>query len=263
MDANKPDLGEEDEQTKRRYPPNATVRTSTEVPSPLSASRRSSLDSQVSGFATDADVDLLPLDMDATADGYRRRRAQLMGGYQNGSARGKQREKRPSRRQQRQGIRAPNEDRKHAVYSSDDGHTSDLSSISASDDVELSRLTAEDSSMEDEETGLTKKDRSHRKRRRRKTTQLDERIAGSARSSKQEQKLADRNVLKALIINALLIASWYLFSLSISIVSWISTAESVDFDLDFSTTSGCFLPNTWTSISLFLRPACTCLYNSA
>ena len=103
------------------------------------------------------------------------------------------------------------------AYSSDDD--SDFSSMSTSDGYELGRLPADDVCTDDEETGLTKKTKEHRKRKRRKATQLDERIAGTVKTSKQEQKAANWNVLKAVIINVLLIASWYLFSLSISMVS--------------------------------------------
>ena len=214
MDADKQDQREEDEQIQYKSPTVPFLRPAQEGRSPSI----SSLDSQDSDIGTNADVDLLSPDMDGTGDGYRRRRAQLMDGYRNGSAKGKRYGRRNSRRRRRDASGNPDEEHKHKAYASDDGPDSEFSSTSNSDDVELSRLASEDALSEDEETGLTRKDRSHRKRRRRKTTRLDERIAGDIKNSKQEQKAADRNVLKALIINALLILSWYLFSLSISIV---------------------------------------------
>ena len=111
------------------------------------------------------------------------------------------------------------------AYSSDDG--SDFSSMSTSDEYELGRMPADDIGTDDEETGLTKKTKERRKRKRRKATRLDERVAGTVKTSKQEQKVADWNVLKAMFINVLLIASWYLFSLSISIVStWLLYRET-------------------------------------
>lgn len=86
-----------------------------------------------------------------------------------------------------------------------------------SEDVELDALS--DDGLEiDEETGLTGKDRGKRKRRRRRNTLMDQRIAAD-RVTTEEKKEADQNVLKRSLINGLLIGLWYLFSLSISIVS--------------------------------------------
>lgn len=169
----------------------------------------SSLDSQDSALATDADEPPLS-DMESAGDAYRRRKAQLMAGSDSTNANGK-----IGREQSR---RHHASDDKNNIYSSDDGQGSDFSSISTSDDVELSRMASEDALTDDEETGLTKKDKEHRKRKRRRNTRLAERIAGNNKSSKQERKIADRNFIKAMIINVLLIMSWYIFSLSISIV---------------------------------------------
>lgn len=101
---------------------------------------------------------------------------------------------------------------------SDDNNTSDFSSRCTSDDVELRNMSTEDDMTDDEEVGLTAQDKSHRTRRRRKNTQLDQRVIRTDEASKEEKSKADKHVLQALLINALLIASWYLFSLSISIV---------------------------------------------
>lgn len=103
----------------------------------------------------------------------------------------------------------------------DDNNTSDFSSRCTSDDVELRSISTEDDMTDDEEAGLNAQDKSHRRRRRKKNTQLDHRILGVDQASKQEKSKADKNVLNALLINALLIASWYIFSLSISIVGKI------------------------------------------
>lgn len=186
----------------------------------LGASRRpstssvSSLSSQDSALDTDAD-DPYSSDMDGARDAYRRRRAQLMAGLENGSVRGKHGRKNPQRQSQK--LSGVPDDKHH----SDDGHGSDLSSMSTNDDVELSHMASEDGLTDDEETALTRKDKEHRKRKRRRNTRLDGRIAGNTKSSKQEQQDADKNVMKAMIVNILLIASWYMFSLSISIVSGI------------------------------------------
>lgn len=216
MDASKEHRGEEDEQLKNQHPADLTSQTAEETKSRRSLSSVSSLDSQDSKLDTDAD-DRPSSDMEGVGDAYRRRRAQLMAGLENGSAKGRRHRRKRCRRQHVNGPGTP--DDKHAAYSSDDGHGSDYSSISTSDDVELSQLASGDALTDDEEVGLTKKDKEHRKRKRRRNTRLDGRIAGSAKASNREHRDADRNVLKAMIINVLLIAAWYLFSLSISIVS--------------------------------------------
>lgn len=110
--------------------------------------------------------------------------------------------------------------RKHARRPSDYGQNPEFSSISASDDVEMNQLSSDEGLTDEEETGLTKKDLSKSKRRRRKHTQLGERVAEVPGITHQEQSSANKNVIRALIMNALLIASWYAFSLSISIVSF-------------------------------------------
>ena len=68
----------------------------------------------------------------------------------------------------------------------------------------------------DEETGLTK--REHRQKKR-PQDQLDVRIQEHVPVSKYEARLADRDVVRKLLINSVLILLWYFFSLSISIVS--------------------------------------------
>lgn len=89
---------------------------------------------------------------------------------------------------------------------------------STSEDVELDDLS-DDGLQDDEETGLTGKDKSKRKRRKRRNTLLDQRIAADVKITAEEKKEADQNVVKKSLINGLLIGLWYLFSLSISLVS--------------------------------------------
>lgn len=105
-----------------------------------------------------------------------------------------------------------------SIKPADDNTASDFSSRCTSDDVELRNISTEDEMTDDEEAGLNSQDKNHRRRRRKKNTQLDQRVVGVDQTSKQEKSRADKNVIQALLINALLIASWYLFSLSISIV---------------------------------------------
>jgi solute carrier family 35, member C2 len=70
---------------------------------------------------------------------------------------------------------------------------------------------------DDEEAGLTGKDKRRKRQRRDRNTQLDHRIVPDT-ITEEEKKEADRNVLKRLLINAALILLWYTFSLSISLV---------------------------------------------
>ncbi|RYP16455.1 hypothetical protein DL765_005132 [Monosporascus sp. GIB2] len=57
---------------------------------------------------------------------------------------------------------------------------------------------------DDEETGLTKKDRKRKRSKRRRNTRLDQRIARD-KLSEEERKEADQNVVRSLAINAVLI----------------------------------------------------------
>lgn len=159
-------------------------------------------------------------DMDGSVDGHRRRRGLLAGEDENDGADGKARGQHHSRRL-RNGSRSgnPGAESDQAAYSSDEEFVSDFSSRSTSDDVELYHIASEDGLANDEETGLTRKDKSNRKRRKKKNALLDQRIIGTGKNLQQDGNSADKNVLRASLINALLIASWYLFSLSISIVS--------------------------------------------
>jgi len=97
-----------------------------------------------------------------------------------------------------------------------DGARSD-DDMSTSEDVELDNLS-EDGLQDDEETGLTGKDKSTRKKRRRRNTLLDQRIAAEVKITAEEKKEADQYVVRNILINGFLIGLWYLFSLSISIV---------------------------------------------
>lgn len=214
MDTDKEPQGEEEEQAAHHHPTEQICRPSDRE----NSSPRSSIESQDPAASTDADADLLAPDMDGAGDGYRRRRAQLMNGIEIGSIR----RKRPSKQHvhsHRNPSGAPDEENKQLGYSPDEGHGSDFSSRTTSEDFELDHLTAEDPFSDDEETGMTKKDKRHRKRRRRKAVRMDERFAGNVKTSKPNKRFTYSNIYKAWLINALLVASWYAFSLSISIVS--------------------------------------------
>ena len=214
MDADKEPQGEEKEQAGYRH----LIEQASRPSGRFESQPRSSIDNQDSAAGTDADAELLSSDMDSAGDGYRRRRAQLMNGLEDGSARRKKPSKKPVRGH-RNTPKTPDEESKHLVHSSDEGQGSDFSSRTTSEELELDHLTPEDPFSDDEETGMTKKDKRHRKRRRKKAMRMDERVAGNVNASKPNKKFTYSEIYKAWLINALLVASWYTFSLSISIVS--------------------------------------------
>jgi solute carrier family 35 protein C2 len=87
---------------------------------------------------------------------------------------------------------------------------------------EMEDLTEDEGLQDDEETGLTGNDKERRRGRRRRNTLLDQRIASEVKITPEEKKEADQHVVKKILINGLLIGLWYVFSLSISIVSPLS-----------------------------------------
>lgn len=103
----------------------------------------------------------------------------------------------------------------------EDADASDLSSIAES--VEMDYMSSDNDLHDDEETGLTaKQKRQQRRRRRNQRRQLDARIA-DVKASRQDifsLGLGDKSVLQRLLVNAFLILMWYFFSLAISIVSF-------------------------------------------
>lgn len=98
----------------------------------------------------------------------------------------------------------------------------DASDLSSNADtlLEMEPMSS-DNDHDDEETGLTAQQRRRRRRRRKQRRELDARIADvkSSRHDFFRLGLADRNVIKTLLVNAILILMWYFFSLSISVVS--------------------------------------------
>jgi len=92
--------------------------------------------------------------------------------------------------------------------SSEDPDHSDSDDRSDSDDLELDDMSA-DGLEDDEETGLTKRDRRRRRRRKRRNTLLDQRIVPDDTYTKEEKKLADQNLIKSMLVNSVLISLWY------------------------------------------------------
>ncbi|KAF3762334.1 hypothetical protein M406DRAFT_12734, partial [Cryphonectria parasitica EP155] len=90
---------------------------------------------------------------------------------------------------------------------------------------------------DDEETGLTAKDRKRKQRKRRRNTLLDQRIARD-KITEEERKEADQTVVRKLAINGTLIGLWYLFSLSISLYNkWMFDSNRLNFPFPLFTTS--------------------------
>jgi solute carrier family 35 protein C2 len=108
----------------------------------------------------------------------------------------------------------------------DDPTSEESSTDDSSGEPDLDGMASDDDLNDDEETGLTSKERRQRRRRRRRQRrELDARIA-NVKISESGRRLADQNVVKKLLFNAVLIGLWYIFSLSISIVSSIPSPLS-------------------------------------
>ncbi|KAK4991891.1 hypothetical protein LTR50_001510 [Elasticomyces elasticus] len=110
----------------------------------------------------------------------------------------------------------------------------------SSSDLEMDDKHSDEDDEDDEETGLTKGDRRKATRRKRRNARLDERIApaGDAGIAMAEKELAKQSFIRASIINALLIGSWYLFSISISIYNkWMFSKGNLDFHFPLFTTA--------------------------
>jgi solute carrier family 35, member C2 len=108
--------------------------------------------------------------------------------------------------------------------SSDD----EAGSMSESEEHELGLLDSDGEGEGDAETGLNCEERHKYVKRKRRHQSLDARIAGTTDMSKDEAREADKNVVRKLVTNAVLIGLWYFFSLAISIVSrtrWILTCH--------------------------------------
>jgi solute carrier family 35 protein C2 len=153
--------------------------------------------------------------MDPESSGHRRRRSSLVNQL-DATAMAKSRDK--TSRSPPSGQGGIQEDPKLERASDDERSTSE--------DVELDELS-DDGLQDDEETGLTGKDKGKRKRKKRRNTLLDQRIAADLEITDEEKKEADQNVVKKSLINGLLIGLWYLFSLSISLVSSLSLAQGL------------------------------------
>ncbi|ATY63382.1 nucleotide-sugar transporter, putative [Cordyceps militaris] len=97
---------------------------------------------------------------------------------------------------------------------------------------------SDDDVHDDEELGLTAQDRTRKQKQRRRLTRLDQRIAKEKNLSVDEQQLADRSVIRRLLINGGLILLWYIFSLSISLYNkWMFDKDRLNFAFPLFTTA--------------------------
>lgn len=92
---------------------------------------------------------------------------------------------------------------------SDDENEGDLSGDPESSDLELDDLEDEEGLEDDEETGLARHDRRKRRRRKRRNTLLDQRVVPDGKLTKEEERLVQGSMRRNMLINALLIALWY------------------------------------------------------
>jgi solute carrier family 35 protein C2 len=101
-------------------------------------------------------------------------------------------------------------------------------------------MRSQDGLEDDEETGLTRGDRRRRRRRKRRNTHLDQRIIEDA-NYKEQEKLANQNLVRSMLINAVLIGLWYgCFSQLASTYTSILTSPGTCSPFRYPcTTSGC------------------------
>ncbi|KAL2270004.1 hypothetical protein VTJ83DRAFT_2188 [Remersonia thermophila] len=203
------------------------------------------------GPASDAAAEL---EMDAvTTTGHRRRRSSLINAPGASSAS----RRRSPRAATRSGL-SPSK------LSDDEDKIAEESSI---DDVSLRPgevivANADDSDItdedlhDDEEAGLTGRDRRRKQRKRRRNQQLDQRVAGDV-ISPEEKKEADRNVARRLLVNVVLIGLWYFFSLLISLYNkWMFSPDKLNFRFPMFTTACHFLVQfTLASLVLLIFPS--------
>ncbi|EXJ64667.1 hypothetical protein A1O7_01005 [Cladophialophora yegresii CBS 114405] len=122
--------------------------------------------------------------------------------------------------------------------SKSEGSEDEAGSMSESEEHELGLLDSDVEGDQDAETGLSRHDRRKYIKRKRRRDGLGARIAGTAGISNDEAREADKNVLRNLIINAVLIGLWYFFSLAISIYNkMMFSSDHLDFHFPLFATS--------------------------
>jgi hypothetical protein len=160
------------------------------------------------------------------------------------------------------GVSAESHERRKDAEGASDG-----SDMTSSDDFELDDIASDDGLEDDEETGLTSQDRQKRKKRKRRGTLLNERIAPGADTRQEELRLANSSFWSAIIMNSILIGLWYLFSIAITVVRIHQGSTIFHNNLtSYSTTNGCSkatmpMPQSCSPF-LYLRPVYICSFSS-
>ncbi|KAF2155058.1 TPT-domain-containing protein [Myriangium duriaei CBS 260.36] len=105
-------------------------------------------------------------------------------------------------------------------------------------DWEMQDIYSDDALEDDEETGLTSADKSKRRKKKKRNTRLDERIAHTPQGDNEEKQLAYQQLIKESVINAVLIAAWYAFSIGISVFNkYVLSRDKLDFSYPLFFTS--------------------------
>ncbi|KAI9686780.1 MAG: Triose-phosphate Transporter [Bathelium mastoideum] len=118
-----------------------------------------------------------------------------------------------------------------------DGEGASGSSGMSDADMEMDDIASDEGLEDDEETGLTRKDRKRRRRRKRRNTNMDERVAGGYSLTKEEEDMATQSIVRATVTNIVLIGLWYLLSISISVYNkWMFSPDNLDFHYPLFTT---------------------------
>jgi solute carrier family 35, member C2 len=118
------------------------------------------------------------------------------------------------------------------VALNEDGEASERAesgSMTSSEDFEMDDILSPDGLEDDEETGLTSQARRERTRRKRRNTELDERVYPEPDFKKEEDRLTNRTVWGHVLTNTMFILLWYTFSISISVVRLLVTRSVVTF----------------------------------
>ncbi|KAF0332457.1 putative transporter [Colletotrichum sp. SAR11_59] len=218
-------------------PAHASPRLGSSYSSSLNPSPSRQQHSPVAPVADDSnDIEMEPL----KENGHRRRRSSLMQ-----SAGSSNHHRTPSRGHSGNLLEEPK------ISEEDMG-----SLPSASKDIDNDSFSDEDL-HDDEETGLTKKDKRRKKHKKRKNRRLDQRIAPGGGVTAEEKKEADQNVIRRSMVNIVLILLWYLFSLSISLYNkWMFDKDHLNFSFPMFTTACHMLVQfALASLILFLIPS--------
>jgi len=118
------------------------------------------------------------------------------------------------------------------------GHIPEESDATSSSDLEMDNMHTDDELSDDEETGLTHTQRKKRRRRRRRSTRLDERVVSTEDMARAGEEIARASIVRSYAVNAVLIALWYSFSISISVYNkWMFSKDNLDFHFPLFTTS--------------------------